>query len=466
MNDYYEFLSAKHARPAAMGFDPPALNPSLAPWQEKIVRWAVKRGRAAMFEATGLGKTLQSLAWADAVVKHTGKPVLLLTPLAVAGQTIREAAKFAIDTPVVHAATQDDVHPHGITVTNYHKLHHFNPEAFVGVGLGEASILKSFMGKTKQALCRSFADTPYKLVETATPSPNDHMEIGNYSQFLGVMDSDEMLARWFVNDGAAVGSYRLKKHAEEDYWDWMTSWAVAVNHPRDLGYDDARYDLPPLEWRELIVKGNLQSGNGRLFDDSCITATTLQKSRRDSLKQRIAAVAKLVKAEPDQPWLIWCNTNQESAMLTEAIPQSVDVVGSESEDTKEKKLMAFLDGRCKRMISKVRIFGYGLNLQHCRRMAFVGMTFSFEDIYQAVRRCWRFGQTEPVVVYAVTTDADGAIMAAIQRKQRQHDAMYDNLKHRFIRQLEMTTPERRLRNVGGGELTVPAWLKTKGAAAL
>ncbi len=460
--DYGDFLSRKHARRDSTGFDPDTLCPALFPWQELVTRWSIRRGRAALFESTGLGKSIQQLAWAEAVVRHTKRPVLILAPLAVAAQTVREATKFGIGVPVVQASSQADVPDAGIAVTNYHKLDHFDTPAFDGVVLDESSILKSFMGKTKQRLCEAFSVTPFRLACTATPSPNDYMEIGNHSQFLGVMDSDEMLSRWFINAGDEVGAYRLKKHAEDDFWQWVASWAVAVTKPSDIGFPDVNYNLPPLKWIEHVVSGKASTGDGKLFDDSQMTATTLQRIRRDSVAARVAAVKKAVMAEPDEPWLIWCNTNDESTQLAKAIKGAVEVVGSEDEDAKADKLVGFSEGRITRLVTKARIAGFGMNWQHCRRVAFVGLTFSFEDIYQAIRRCWRFGQTLPVHVHAVTTDSDGAIIATITRKQVQHDAMQHKLRTYFARQILQTTPaDRRLTTTTAARVTLPAWIRTK-----
>lgn len=427
MDAYREFLETKRVQARPLGFEPGELHGALFGFQRDIVRWALRLGRAAVFAGCGLGKTLMQLVWAARVACHTGRPVLVLTPLAVGRQTVREAEKFGL--PVTLCATQDDVETLWINVTNYEKLHHFDPSAFAGVVLDESSILKSYTGKTKQALIASFAETPYRLACTATPAPNDHMELGNHSQFLGVMDSNEMLTRWFVNDSMETGNYRLKRHAEEDFWRWVSSWAVCLERPSDLGYEDAGFDLPPLELVEDVVRVDLAdgAGNGQLFRSESLSATAMHREMRRTAAARAARVAELVAAEPGEPWLIWCNTNYEADEAKKRIPEALEVRGSDPEAAKEKKLDAFSRGEAKVLITKPSIAGFGMNWQHCARVAFLGLSYSFEQAYQAIRRTWRFGQTRPVRAYYVVADTEGEVLRAVREKQAAHERMQVNM---------------------------------------
>lgn len=425
VSEYRDFLASKRAASEPLGFavDDGDLNQSLFPWQRAVVRWALRQGRAALFEECGLGKTLQQLEWASQVCRHTGGKVLILTPLAVGPQAVAEAGKFGIAGRVGLVKVQADCDGLDICVANYQKLQHFDSSAFSGVVLDESSILKAFMGSTKRALCEAFARTPYRLCCTATPAPNDHMELGNHSQFLGVMDSDEMLSRWFIADQANCGHYRLKGHAAADFWRWVSSWAACVSSPSDLGYPDEGYDLPPLSVVQHVVSGPVRPGAGRLFDSDKFTATTLHRELKKTAHLRAAKVAELVAGCPDEPWLIWCNTNAEADALKAAIPGVSEVRGSESDATKERKLMAFGSGASSILVSKPSLCGHGLNWQHCANVAFVGMSYSFEQFYQAIRRCWRFGQARPVACHVVTADGEGDIVATVERKQREHESM-------------------------------------------
>lgn len=428
---YAEFVAGKHHRHRPTGFDWPAerLPPAMHPWQNAACRLALRRGRCALFLDTGLGKTLVQLAWASAVAEFTGRPVLLLCPIAVGPQTVREAGKFGVPGVVLFdPADPGRAAAARVVVTNYHKLHLIDPGAFAGVVLDESSILKSFTGKVKQALCEAFAGTPYRLACTATPSPNDHMELGNHSQFLGVMDSTEMLTRWFINDLAEAGTYRIKGHAAGDFWAWVCSWAVCAALPSDLGGDDAGYVLPPLELVRHEVEAEEVAGPGELFRSDAVTATTLHRQKRETIVGRAAKVAECVAAEPDRAWLVWCDTDYEADALTAAIPEAVEVRGSHPDATKEERLSGFAAGRYRVLVTKPTVAGFGLNWQHCDRMAFAGLSFSFEQYYQSVRRCWRFGQRHPVRVHVVSSPGEWQVVQAVERKQAEFRAMQEGMR--------------------------------------
>ena len=367
--------------------------------------------------------TPMQLEWARHVCLHTGGKVLILTPLAVARQTIKESEKFGIDARF--AASQEDCAGSGIFVTNYQKLKHFNADSFAGIVLDESSILKSYMGKIKQELITLFNRTRFKLCCTATPAPNDHLELGNHAEFLGIMPSNEMIARWFINDSMEFGSYRLRGHAEKDFWRWVSSWAVCLQHPSDLGYSDDGFILPPLEIIEEnvdvdITKGAFEEGN--LYRDGKLTATTIHQEMRITVDNRADKVASLVNGS-EETWLIWCHTDYESDALKKQIPDAIDVRGSLSDKLKEDRLIGFAEGKIRVLITKPRIAGYGLNYQHCHNVAFVGLSYSFEDYFQAVRRTWRFGQTHAVRAHVIIASTEGDIIATVKRKQDDYRTM-------------------------------------------
>lgn len=441
---YEAFLLAKARRPRPAVFEAGVLPAALHAWQAVIARWTCRLGRAAIFAGCGLGKTLIQLAWADQVRRHTGMDVLVLTPLAVGPQTVAEAAKFGIDGVALLDKTESlpalraTVARNGpvIAVANYQKLlaGKIDPSVFGGVVLDESSILKSYMGATKRLLVKAFAHTRFKLCCTATPAPNDHMELGNHAEFLGVMPANEMLARWFVNDASRVGTYRLKAHGEADFWAWVASWAVCVDRPSDLGYPDDGYALPPLNWHQHVVAADLAGrymadadGQRLLVPVDRITATSLHREMRLTAEARASRVADLVNDGDPSPWLVWCNTDYEADALAEHIPDAVEVRGSLSDAKKEERLLAFSGGKIRVLITKPSIAGFGMNWQHCRRMAFVGLSYSHEQLYQAVRRCWRFGQGCPVDVHVVLADTEGEVLAAIKRKEADHDTMRHNM---------------------------------------
>jgi hypothetical protein len=424
--EYLRFLESKRTRHKASGFKPKSLNEWLYPFQEHVVNWNCEMGRSADFEDCGLGKTLQQLAWSDAVHRHTNKPILLLAPLAVIRQTKREGDRFGIETKIVRS--QEEC-VNGINVTNYDMLHKFDPSWFTGIVLDESSILKNYTGATRIRITEAFASTPYRLACTATPAPNDHLELGNHAQFLSVMDSNEMISRWFINDTMKAGGYRLKGHAVEDYWNWMSSWAVSITKPSDIGFEDGAFKLPPLHFHMETVEVDITKNAGdKLYRQADLSATSLHKEMRITAPDRAARVAELVNANPNVPWLIWVNTDYEADAVM-AMAQSapgfnpVEVRGSMKSEMKEERLAGFADGDFLHLVTKADIAGFGMNYQHCRHQAHCGVGYSYEKIYQGVRRSWRYGQIEPVHIHMVVAETEGPILESIQRKQRQHEDM-------------------------------------------
>lgn len=427
MTGYSDFLARKAATAPPCGFDPiDRLMPAaIKPFQRDIVTWACRRGRAAVFAGTGLGKTIQELAWAQQVTAQTSGRVLLFTPLAVAEQTVAEAVKFGID-GVAYAKDEASANT-PIVVTNYDRRQHFDTADFAGVVLDESGIIKDQDSRTRTDLTDACRDVPYLLCGSATPAPNDWTELGQHAEFLGVMSAKEMLSMFFVHDGAvranAEEEWRLKRHAAADFWRWVASWSVMIRHPRDLGYDEPGYDLPPLEMHQVTVKVDMTPAGGMLFP---MQANTLQEriaARRDSIEERVAEAARLVATAPDKPWLIWCNLNAEADALVKAIPGAVNVQGSDKPELKAKRLLGFSHGDPRIMVSKPSIAGRGMNWQHCDRMIFVGLNDSFEQLFQAVRRCWRFGQTQPVTAYMIASEMEGAVVANLRAKEAKYEAM-------------------------------------------
>jgi superfamily II DNA or RNA helicase len=405
---YAAFLKDKAITSPLAGLtEIPPLSAHLFPFQADIVQWALKRGRAAVFADCGMGKTPIQLEWA----RHIPGNVLILAPLAVASQTVHEGEKFGI--PVRYCRDQSAVEP-GITITNYEMLAHFDPSYFTGVVLDESSILKSYDGATRTAILEAFTQTPYRLACTATPAPNDYMELGNHAQFVGSMSRVEMLSMFFVHDGGETQSWRLKGHAQRDFWKWLASWSVMLRKPSDLGYDDGAFILPKLTLHEHVIRIE-KATEGYLF---ALEAATLQEriaARRESITERVAQCAALVNAS-DQPWVVWCNLNSESDALRKAIPDAVEIRGNQSVEEKEAALLAFIEGRKRVLVTKSSMSGFGLNLQFCAHMAFVGLSDSWEQFYQAIRRCYRFGQIREVNAHVIIADTEGAVLKNIKDK--------------------------------------------------
>lgn len=450
LTDYNQFIQNKRLEIGFTGIsvDRQTINPGLFEFQKDIVRWALMRGRAAVFAGTGLGKSRMQVEWAKKVSEHTGGDVLLLAPLAVAAQTVREGAALGYE--ITLCRTQDDVRP-GLNITNYEMLHHFEPLLFSGVVLDESSILKSFTGKIRTDLIEAFAFTPYRLACTATPAPNDYMEIGNHSEFLGVMSRTEMLSMFFVHDGGDTSKWRLKGHAESDFWAWVASWGVVLEKPSDLGYEDGAFQLPPLNMHEIIVPAE-----GPLAK----TLTERRQARKNSLKDRVEKCAEIIN-QTDDTWLVWCDLNDESGALTKTIDTAIEVRGSHSPSYKEKAMLDFAAGNIKRLVSKSSICGFGMNFQVCHKMAFVGLSDSFEQMFQAIRRCWRFGQTEPVDVFIITAETEGAVLENIKRKEQDFRNMVNEMvKHtQGILSASIRSAEREVTEYAAIQpINIPWWL--------
>lgn len=426
--NYSEFLAKKACLAPDVGFDPgDELHSALKPFQRDIVRWALRRGRAALFEGTGLGKTIQELVWAQNVRQNMQGEVLIFTPLAVAEQTVQEAEKFGIGS--VSYALTGAMARTPIVVTNYERRDRFDLSSFAGVVLDESGIIKDADGKTRSELTEACMGIPYKLCATATPAPNDWTELGTHAEFLDVMGEKEMLSMFFVHDGSVRASdgdeWRLKRHAEADFWRWVASWAVMIRHPRDIGYDDAGYDLPPLNLHQVVVRSEYGTAAGTLFPMEARTIKEKLAVKRASIDDRVRAVANLVAERPDDPWLIWCHLNVESDALVKAITGSIQVSGSDSHEEKTRNLLGFCRGDPLVLVSKPSIAGRGMNYQHCSNMAFVGLNDSFEQVFQAIRRCWRFGQTRPVNVYMVAAELEGSVVTNLKAKEERYECMAD-----------------------------------------
>ena len=461
---YQDFLQQKQIVNIPTGISVDKLNGKLFDWQADVVRWGCKKGRAAMFEDCGLGKTPQQLEWAKQIHGATVKDILILAPLAVSKQTKREGEKFGIEVNICRS--QEDVKP-GINITNYEMLSHFNPEHFGGVVLDESSILKNYSGKIRNEIIDAFKNTPFKLSCTATPAPNDYMELGNQCEFLGVMSRAEMLATFFVHDGSDTSKWRLKGHAEDKFWEWLASWAIVMSKPSDLGYEDGGFRLPPKILHEVIVEVEPEDQYGQisLLPQVAQTLQERRLARRSSLKARVQAAAELVNKSSEQ-WLVWCDLNDESSELAKQIRESVEVRGTDTNEHKETTMIDFSNGQIKALVTKPSIAGYGMNWQNCHNMIFVGLSDSYEMLYQAIRRCWRFGQTKPVHVYIVISEQEGAVKANIERKEKEYEHMFAEMVkytkemltqevHGTKRMIETYQPQKRM--------IIPDWLRSETA---
>lgn len=427
---YIEFLASKTKKVDIVGMptDTLTFSPLLKPFQRYVVETALQKGRYALFEDCGLGKTFQQLEWARHVADYTQRPVLVLTPLAVAAQTISEGAKFGIPVHRLNAdATVAGPLLPAIYVTNYEQVEALDPTVFGGVVLDESSILKNFTGQTKRLLLNYFSETPFRLACTATPSPNDPMELGNHSEFLGVLNYASMLATYFVHDGGDTSKWRLKGHAEPLFWQWVSTWAACLSSPCDLGFDDAGYVLPALHIEDHSVRPASINDNGQLFHDTSVTATSFNAELRATLEDRMQLAAQLALVHHDEPLLIWINQDAEGDRLRELLPEAVEVRGSDKPSVKEARLLGFAKGEFRILITKKKIAQFGLNYQHCARQIFAALDFSFEGLYQAIRRSYRFGQTRPVTVHLITVPTMGNVRKAIADKQRAHDTMRHQL---------------------------------------
>jgi len=417
--NYDDFIASKKKIEVPTGHNPGDLNEHLFDFQHAIVTWAARRGRAAIFADTGLGKTLMQLSWAQEVQRHTGGKVLILAPLAVSEQTIEQGSTFGIDVSRYAGQTAG-----GIYITNYERIDEAFATEWAGIVLDESSILKSHDGKTRTKIIDYAQGIPYRLSCTATPSPNDFEELGNQCEFLGVMTRTEMLATYFVNDTGDTGTWRLKGWGASKFWEWMGTWAVVLRNPSDIGFDGSAYLLPAPEYFEHVVDAE---SDGDLFAKPAQTMTERRKAQRNSIEQRCAALAALVNSQPDEPWLIWCHLNDEAELLASLIPGAVNVQGSDKPETKAAQMLRFSHGELRVLISKPKICGFGMNWQHCARMAFVGLDDSFEKFYQAVRRCFRFGQKRNVHVHLFVAENEGQVLNNLKRKEQQHHEMSANM---------------------------------------
>ena len=419
---YRAFIASKGVSAPSQGFDLRGDWPSLFEHQRRTLAYACEKGRSAAFLDTGLGKSRVEAAAADEFRRASGNPSLILTPLAVAQQMRRECEAVGVEARVIR---DDSEVWSGVNIANYERLGKLDVSRFGGIVLDESSILKSFSGPTKTGLVRAFNGTPYRLAATATPAPNDHMELGNHSEFLGYLGSMEMLCRWFVNDtSTASQDWRLKGHAVDDFWSWVASWARAAALPSDLGGDDTGFILPPLRYQVHTVAADITQDveQGMLFRIPDQSATTIHREKRLTLADRIGRAADVANADSG-PVIVWCETNDESAALAKAIPDAIEVHGSMTLDQKEAALDAFTFGRARVIVTKPKLAGFGLNWQHARTVVFASISHSYEQHYQAVRRSWRYGQTEAVTAHVVISDTEAPIWANVQRKAADHARM-------------------------------------------
>jgi len=412
---YLDFLQTKQKAHILSGFDvdEKQLNNKMFDFQKFIVKRALKAGKYAIFADCGLGKTLMQLEWANQVCKETKSKVLILAPLAVVGQTIQEGLKFGIDME-------------NINVQNYEQLDNIDCSIYSGIVLDESSILKNFEGATKKQIIDNFISTPYKLACTATPSPNDPMELGNHSEFLDVMSRNEMLAMYFVHDGGETAKWRLKGHAIKMFYQFVGSWAIMLNKPLDIGFEMIGYDLPKLNLLENQIK-TTKRDNGSLFNDAIISATNFNAELRLTKIERLDEVVKLVNGKPDENFIIWIKQNEEGEMLKKLLPDAVEVKGSDSNEWKKDKLLGFANNEFRVLITKTKIASFGMNYQNCRNQIFASLDFSFEGLYQAIRRSYRFGQKNEVNIYLITTDTMANVKQAIDTKQKQFEIMQDEM---------------------------------------
>lgn len=451
-DDYGAFLASKARVFAGSGIDVPAdsLHPSLFPFQRDLTRWALRKGRAAIWADCGLGKTLMQLAWAQ----HVPGRVIIVAPLTVAQQTVSECARFGFGRAEYARHEADTDAP--IVITNYEMVEHFDPAEFAGVVLDESSILRNETGVYRQRLTEMFAETPFRLCCTATPAPNDVQEFTTHSEFLGILSRVEMLATWFVHDDEG---WRLKRHARAAFYRWLASWGMAIAKPSDLGYSDDGYELPPLSIEPAIV-GTAYVPDGQLFTTTLHGVGDRAKVRRGTLDARVDRALDLIRSEPDQQWIAWCGLNDESTALARALPDGIDVEGSMSPDEKTERIQAFMHGDRRVLITKPKIAGLGLNLQNAARQVFVGLSDSYQDYYQCVRRSYRFGQRDAVRAYIVLSDLEEAIYANVLRKEREaqdaqsalisHAVAYERAEIAAVRQRDPYHPTR--------AMELPAWL--------
>ena len=425
--EYREFIASKRRRAPATGMSAQPFTVPLFPFQGQIVAWALRQGRAAIFADTGLGKTAMQLEWAYQVARHTGRPVLGIAPLGVVAQTAAQAARFGI--PDVRVIRDGSEVGDGINLINFDRAVKMGDlSRFGGVFLDESSILKNELGRTRNALVEAVADVPFRLACTATPAPNDHTEIGNHAEFLGVMEHRVMLSTFFINDlSNTIAPWRLKNHAVGEFWAWVSSWARCVTKPSDVGdYDDGPYVLPALHLHRVDVKVDATEGRaeGQLWRDATHSATSLHAEKRRTAAERARALSERIAAEPDESWIVWCDTDYEAEALRAVLPDHVvEVHGSDSAEVKSARLLGFAEGDFKILLTKPKIAGFGMNWQHCARMAMIGVSYEWESFYQRIRRIWRFGQTRECHVYCAVAQTEAKVWASLETKQESNDTL-------------------------------------------
>jgi hypothetical protein len=450
---YADFLASKAIRAKERGLsDVPTLAGHLFPFQRSCVEFALRAGSAGNFLSTGLGKTACELEWSSHAAEASNGKALILAPLSVGWQIAKEAERWGYDARVIREQAEAKS---GINICNYDRLDKLDPTAFGAVALDESSILKSFSGKTSRSLIDAFSNHRFRLSATATPAPNDHMELGQQSDFLGVMPSSEMLMRWFINDtSVASQEWRLKKHAVNDFWDWCASWSRMAEMPSDLGGDDTGFILPPMKIVRHRAEASPVKGSD-LFGMVDMSATSMHDVKRKTAGNRSKAIAELI--DGSEPWVIWCDTDYEADEIKAALPGASEIRGPQSPEAKEATLRAFADGSIRVLITKPSLTGFGLNWQHCARTAFVGRTFSYESWYQAVRRFWRFGQKREVEVHLIVAEGEEAIARVIDRKADDHITMKEAMRAAMLRATEKSVTRKTL-YIPKHKATVPAWL--------
>ena len=441
----------KGIRSAGIDVEQSALNPAMFEFQKHCVQKALHAGRFALFEDCGLGKTIQQLEWCDKISRSENQPVLILAPLAVTGQTIQEAVKFGYS---IKRLDTGNFNLEPVTyITNYDQLDNVDTGMFAGIALDESSIIKNFEGKMRNQIIDRFRGTPFKSCWTATPSPNDPMELGNHAEFLGVMSRNEMLSMYFVHDGGNTSKWRLKGHAEDKFWQWVSTWAIMINRPSDIGYSDTGYVLPELNLIENMIETSKRN-NGMLFNDMAVNATSFNSELRHTINERLDKVADMVNNSGEN-FIVWIRQDIEGEYLRRAIPDAVEVKGSDSPELKESRLLGFANSAFRVLVTKSKIAQHGMNWQNCHNQIFASLDFSFEALYQSIRRSHRFGQTHPVNIYLITTDTMQNVIQRIRLKQEQ----FNRMQQAMVNVMKMncqTSPKQKKQSV---QIQIPEFLK-------
>lgn len=448
MTDYDDFLKSKVINHVSSGFETNEFNPKMFPFQKFCTKRALQAGKYALFADTGLGKTIMQLEWSQKVFEHTNRPVLILAPLAIIDQTIEEGVKFGYEVREI----ENDVYK-GINITNYENLDKLDISSFDGVVLDESSILKNFDGKTKQKIIDSFAKTPYKLACTATPSPNDIMELGNHAEFLGVMSRNEMLAMYFVHDGGSTQKWRLKGHSQKAFWDFVSTWAIMITTPSDIGFSDDGYILPPLNIEEVLIE--TPQRDFQLFNDLAVSATDFNRELRNTIEYRLDKAVSIVN-NSTETFIIWIGHDKEGVYLRERIPDAIEVKGSDNRDYKKKMLSGFAKNEFRVLITKLKIGSMGLNYQNCHNQIFASLDFSFERTYQGMRRSYRFGQKHQVNCYLIVTDTMQNVKSSIERKQKQFFEMQREMSKATNRNIKIKKQVKKSNKTT--KLKLPVWI--------